>query len=179
MYDCFYFTVVIYMNYNPKVDILTLFNNPGFDRGMDSVWYYEDHQNNNAIVERFTEGLISEDMIDAFTKSYIDNFYPDDFTWLYNLYRRAGTPYHNLQVILKDKILENYNYIRGYHGTRVLNQESFLAQGINSFEPNTLNEQARNIFLIICQTFLKRIFSMQYPQHPRIEMQGWEVERWG
>jgi len=134
------------MNYNPTVDTSTLFTNPGFDRGMDSVWYYEDHQSNNVIVKKFSEGLISETMIDEFINSDNDDFYPDDFTWLYNLYQRTGTPYHNLQVIVKDKVLQEYNYIRGYHGTRVVNQETFLAQGINPFNPSSLNEQARSIF---------------------------------
>lgn len=135
------------MQYNPRVDVNKLFSHPGFNRDENNVWYYEDHNRNVSMIWNMITDLISPDAINLFINSDIDNFYPDNFTWIHDLCRNSNTQYHNIPIILKERILCTFKYIRCYHGTRTRNIESFLSQGIKSFNPDELEESAKKLFI--------------------------------
>ncbi|KLV52793.1 hypothetical protein SK34_04045 [Citrobacter sp. MGH104] len=135
------------MQYNPRIDINKLFSHPGFNIDENNVWYYEDHSRNVCMVWDMIKDLISQDAINLFINSDMDNFYSDDFTWIHDLCRISNTQYHNIPIILKERIFSTFKYIRCYHGTRTQNIDSFLSQGIKSFNPEELEEFAKKLFI--------------------------------
>lgn len=146
------------MRYNPRININELFSHPGFNRNEDDVWYYEDHSRNAAMIWNLMDDLISQEVVELFIKSEFDNFYPDVFTWLYNLYSDSNIQYHDIPTILKEKILYTFKYIRCYHGTRTQNIDLFLSHGIKPFNPNELNEIASELFIEYTPNLTVEIF---------------------
>ncbi len=93
-----------------------------------------------------TRDFITEDVLDELKKVVKSRFSIEDITWLNQIISKTQTPRTDVQIILAQRLQQNYDFAIAFHGCRPNSLESYKEQGLRPSDPGDLKRIAAEIF---------------------------------
>lgn len=114
---------------------------------MRRVWHYEEMDSWRSDVMELLRPHVTESVIAAFRKKPPEYVVSDDLSWLDSIVERLHGYETDMKSNLAERLHEKFDAIRGYHGARPTNIESYYMHGIKIMDPADVEQRARDVFL--------------------------------
>lgn len=113
------------------------------------VWHFDDLSTWRNDVLKMLTPLVDFDVIAEFRRRPPKYVVSDDLSWLDNIIKRVKKMDANSKWYLAERLIEKYDVIRAYHGARPLDVSSYYIHGLQTMDPEKIEQQARDFFLSV------------------------------
>lgn len=111
------------------------------------VWNFEDFESWRPLIIEMIAPEVDEAVFAAFRNRPPKYIVGDDLEWLDDFVERVSGDVVDTRFLLANRLHRHFDAIRGYHGARPVDIQTYQTRGIQLPDAESLAQQARELFL--------------------------------